>query len=180
MRHLNVTNTQKEIKKGPKTYSPHYYLLHYQWHLSGRCLLNFDLCVVNPRMQDIEIISHLLLLPVSSWASPQNKFWMTGSTRSCEMSHTCKENTDRAGVCRLSEATAQVIKDAALYAIPPGLVSFLQSVGVWPHSWFRAWGPGGAGGSACACVWGMLLLLSVNFIFIWTLQPQKGPRVTFY
>lgn len=57
------------------------------------------------------------------------------------MSHTCKENTDRAGVCRLSEATAQVIKDAALYAIPPGLASFMiQSLGA------------GRGWRECMCV----------------------------
>lgn len=45
-----------------------------------------------------------------------------------------QENTDRAGVCRSSEVTAQVIKDAAFYAIFPRLISFLQSVGVWAHS----------------------------------------------
>lgn len=61
-----------------------------------------------------------------------------------------QENTDRAGVCRLSEVTAQVIKDAALYAISPGLVSFLQSVRVWSHSWFRALG----GVGVRKCVWG--------------------------
>ncbi len=62
-----------------------------------------------------------------------------------------QENTDRAGVCRSSEVTAQVIKDAALYAIFPGLVSFLQSVGVWSHSWFRA---PGMRVCVCECVWG--------------------------
>lgn len=34
-----------------------------------------------------------------------------------------QENTDRAGVCRSSEVTAQVIKDAAMYAIFPRLVT---------------------------------------------------------
>lgn len=50
-----------------------------------------------------------------------------------------QENTDRAGVCRSSEVTAPVIKDAAMYAIFPGSVSCLPSVGVWTHSWFKSW-----------------------------------------
>lgn len=62
-------------------------------------------------------------------------------------------NTDQAGVCRSSEVTAQVIKDAALYAIFPGLVSFLQSVGVWSHSWFRARIVWVCVGCSCILVW---------------------------
>lgn len=64
-----------------------------------------------------------------------------------------QESTDWAGVCRSSEVTAQVIKDAALYAIFPGLVSFLQSVGVWSQSWFRAQGPWMCVGCSCMLVW---------------------------
>lgn len=74
---------------------------------------------------------------------------MTAGTR---VEPRMQEHTDRAGACRSSEVTAQVVKDAALYAVFPGLVSFLQSVRVWSHSWFRA----RVGG--CECVRGSCIL----------------------
>lgn len=77
-----------------------------------------------------------------------------------------QENTDRAGVCRSSEVTAQVIKDAAMYAIFPGLVSCLQSVGVWAHSWFRAQGPWVCVGHSWMLVW--ILSSSGLFNGIWS------------
>lgn len=64
-----------------------------------------------------------------------------------------QENTDRAGVCRSSEVTAPVIKDAAMYAIFPGSVSCLPSVGVWTHSWFKTRGPRVCVGCSCMLVW---------------------------
>lgn len=64
-----------------------------------------------------------------------------------------QENTDRAGVCRSSEVTAPVIKDAAMYAIFPGSVSCLPSVGVWTHSWFKTRGPPVCVGYSCMLVW---------------------------
>lgn len=76
-----------------------------------------------------------------------------------------QKNTDRAGVCRSSKVTAQVIKDAVLYAIFPGLVSFLQSVGVWSHSWFRAREGGCVRvcvGCSCILVWILSLYALVN------------------
>lgn len=70
-----------------------------------------------------------------------------------------QENTDRAGVCRSSEVTAPVIKDAAMCAIFPGSVSCLPSV---ESGLIHDLEVGGA-----ASVRRVLMHVSVNFIFIW-------------
>lgn len=102
---------------------------------------------------------NLMFLTATSLNSSTTRKWILNDWRHSEPH--MQKNTDWAGVCRSSKVTAQVIKDAALYAIFPVLVSFLQSVGVWSHSWFRA----REGGWVCvrACV-------GCSCILVWILS----------
>lgn len=107
-------------------------------------------------------MSHSLLLVSTEGPPPE---WILDDWRHSEPwdEPHMQENTDWAGVCRSSEVTTQVIKDAALYAIFPGLVSFLQSVGVWSHSWFRAW---------WWWLWGVWVCVGCSCILVWILSSS--------
>ena len=71
-------------------------------------------------------------------------------------------NTDRAGVCRSSEVAAQVIKDAAFYAIFPGRVSFLAQCGSLVS--FMIQSSEGSG-----CVW---VCVGCSCILVWILSSS--------
>lgn len=103
---------------------------------------------------------------VSSAARPENEFEMTAGTRSI---------TRRATVIGL--VSADGVKSQLRWLKMQHCMPFFLLLSCSCRVWESALIHDSEARKACACA--LLMYLSVNFIFMWTLQP-KGPGVPFY